>query len=847
MNTSVAPNRALYILCAEDEPDLLDLYASLIGPMGYSVLLAKDGNEALALVEKHGPRIVLVVSDFMMPGKNGFELREAMLATYRAIPFIIISGNITREAAMEAVELKISAFLEKPFTEAKFRELVEKESLERITSIKDDDEMLDGFIVEAQALTEEMEEHILTLEGNSNDAEAVNRIFACAHTIKGASGFFEPDDVHQFTHRYEDFLATFKKDPDSLTQGGISTLLKGLDTIKILLSCLAQGQKSAVALEELKKIFDEKVEVEEKTDVSAGADKSSGSHQTAQKKTEELRVGVDILNDFMERSGEITVLRNMMNKVIRVIEIEHEADRNVTSLTELLSEMHKVVSSMQDQIGDLRKIPLRQVFKPLGRALRDLCAGLKKKIDLEIQGEEIRIDHTLAEVLNKCLIHMVRNSADHGVEMPADRLKSGKPEAGTIRIQVRESSEEIVLILSDDGRGINSEKVKQKAVEKNLISVETARTMSDSAARMLIFEPGFSTAEEITGVSGRGVGTDMVKQTIAGLGGRIELHSTLGQGTEFVLTLPVPKSVLIIPSLIVRVNDELFAVPQESVVRVAELGVVERERNLRKVGERLVYQQENALLPVLSLRQVLGLQDHDVDVTRDLTLLCLEGLHAPYCLVVDEVLDMEDIVVKPVGNWVSDIEIYAGATFMADGRIGLIIDGEGVAKRAGFSGVGEIKPETVEVAQSAAQRSLFLFQIGAGENYAIPQEELFRLERIESSKLQYSGQQAMSVFRGRAMPIFDLEQVLCAVSGRPKFTDESLLTMVIEHGNQFYGFVVPKFNDFESDSGARGVVLSPLQETLVLNERTVTLISLKEWISAGRVTQYPKSDYGLTG
>lgn len=593
------------ILCVDDEPALVDLISEIVSHLGFEVLTALNAEDAFEIVERESARLALVLSDHSMPGKSGFELRQMMLENHKQVPFVLVSGQVSRETALEAIELKISGFLAKPFQRRDLEQMIAAQSKDRVASILEEDELREGFVNDAEMLINEMENLLLALENDLESTEGLDRLFACAHTIKGASGFFKPNTIHQFVHRFEDYLSPFKKGEHPLDATGVQTLLSGLDTIKELIRALAE-QTTPPQLETLVKVF----EVDrEKSAAPAGEVKTrteTAPGPKAQKAEDEIRVPINVLNEFMETSGEITVLRNMVNKVLQGMEVTRGDDANVAMLTELMSEMHKSISFMQDKIEDLKKVPVSHLVRPLNRTLRDLCGSLRKQIQLGIDGEQLRVDHHLAEVLGKCLIHLLRNAADHGIEAPEARVAAGKAEQGHLQIAFSETTEQVLVRITDDGKGIDAARIKQKALEKQLITPEEAARKTDDEIRLLIFEAGFSTAEQVSDVSGRGVGMDMVRQTIADAGGRVELKSVVGQGTELTLRLPVPKSVMIINALLIRFKDQTYALPQDSVDRIVTLeepGVFER---LKMIGDVVFGESQGRLDPILGLGELFG-------------------------------------------------------------------------------------------------------------------------------------------------------------------------------------------------------------------------------------------------
>ncbi|RYZ69597.1 MAG: hypothetical protein EOP05_14605, partial [Proteobacteria bacterium] len=518
------------------------------------------------------------------------------------------------------------------------------------TSLREDEELLTGFLEEGRALLEEMESIVLGFEDNPGDSEAINRLFACAHTVKGTSGYFKPDTTNRFTHKFEDFIVKFRGSGLSVDATSAGIMLTAIDTIRGLLLSLEEYRQPE-PLEHLIKIFSVEAVAPPAAGASAGVPAASKTEHKAEAKVDELKVSVALLNSFMERSGELTVLRNMVNKTLRLIETSHVQDPNVAALSVLLGEMHKTNAMMQEQMAELRKVTLRNVVKPLSRTVHDLSTQLKKKIKLEIRGEELRVDHKVADVLAKCLVHIVRNSADHGLELPAERVEQGKNPVGTIVISAEQNGENYLISISDDGRGVNYERVVQKVIENGLATQAELDRMPRSQVLEFIFMPGFSTAAAVTDVSGRGVGTDMVKKSVEEIGGHIRIISETGKGSEFSLHIPVPKSVMIVNSLLVSANEYTFAIPQSAVRRVVRIEAT--DSRIQKIRDKRFFCESNVLLPLVTLTEVLELRPGTENSYQDhVQIVWVETKFGELGIEVDAILDVEDTVVKKVANWI---------------------------------------------------------------------------------------------------------------------------------------------------------------------------------------------------
>lgn len=778
MSTETA-RKKIKILCVDDEEDILNLLKKSISMLGYEVLTSRNVDEAISLIQKESSHLGLVLSDYSMDIKNGFDLRKQMLTEYDHIPFVLISGNITKNSLQEYPDLKIADFVAKPFHHKDLLEIISIQSKERIASIRDEEEIKESFLADAEMLVEEMESLILKLENDTTNSDILNRLFACAHTIKGTSGFFKPSTIYQFMHKYEDFISTLRKNEGLLNSRAIQVLLRGLDQLKGLLTTLRDSNFPTNSLEDLISIFSIQSETENEPKEGQGIKNIDHSG----KQTDELRVSLSALDKFMETSGEITVLRNMIAKVFQTIESEENLNPNFSILSELMSEMHKSVELLQDNMADIRKVSLHQVTRPLLRVVRDLSTKLRKQIHLVIKGDELRVDHTIVEALNKCLIHLVRNSADHGIEAPKERTDSNKPAHGTICLSFHETNNEIIAKLSDDGRGIHVEQVAKKAIERGILTEDEAKNKSEAQIQALIFAPGFSTAEVISDVSGRGIGTDMVRQTILDAGGKLNLQSIYGKGTEFELKLPLPKSVQIINSLIVKAQGQTIAIPQENVQRIVDLQYSSVIDKIRTIGDRIFLLTESGLVPVLSLKDIIKIQSRGTPTPPALLIILANLEKQTFCLGVDLVLGSEDTVMKPVGTWFEKLTIYKAATFMADGTVGVILDIQNISKN--FISENEktlLQPAMDSSAQAQQTHEYLSFTLGRDQIYALPKEEILRVEDITASKIHYIGPQASLIFNDKAIPLFDLED-LFKVEPESAEAEPKHLVIVLQEAN----------------------------------------------------------------
>ena len=517
-----------------------------------------------------------------------------------------------------------------------------------------------------------------------------------------------------------------------------------------------------------------------------------------------LRVNVGLLDTLMNLAGELVLSRNQLLQGVN--------SSNVKA-TELSSQrIDMITSELQEAIMRTRMQPIANILNKFSRVVRDLSHQLGKSIELEIEGKDVELDKTILESINDPLTHLVRNSVDHGIEMPMEREQMGKKGTGKIILKAFHDAGQVNIVISDDGRGLDPAQISSSAIAKGLISESRVEEMSDKQKTELIFLPGFSTAKEVTDVSGRGVGMDVVVTNIEALGGIIELDSTPGQGTDIQIKLPL--TLAIIPSQITSVGNERYAVPQVNLNELLRIPANQIKEKIEKVGDADVVRLRGELLPLLNLADMLGIQrtfidpetgeEHEDRRTRIAdrrSTVHIPGIssdskdqtkeetkraekdrryHASsainiavvsagafkYGLVVDQLHDSEEIVVKPVGRHLKKCTAYAGATIMGDGKVALILDISNLAQMAELSAVAEAGRNAARAAEeeAAAARAdkvaLLTFKNNEKEHFAAPLSIVERIERIKTSDIEQIGDRKVVQYRGGSLPLYELSQVL---------------------------------------------------------------------------------------
>ena len=499
------------------------------------------------------------------------------------------------------------------------------------------------------------------------------------------------------------------------------------------------------------------------------AAKESTTVRRSDPAAETVRVPVHLLDRLMDQAGELVLSRNQLLRAF-----SQTTDSGVKSI---LQDLDLITSEIQGDIMNTRMQPVGVVFTKFNRIVRDLSRSLDKEVRLDIEGSDVELDKSIIELLSDPLTHLIRNSLDHGIEGPSDRLAADKDRKGTVNLRAFHEGGQVHIEIEDDGAGIDPARMREVAISKGVITREEAFAMPDADARMLIFAPGFSTAGSVSNVSGRGVGMDVVKTNIGKLGGKIDVESQIGAGTK--ITIALPLTLAIIPSLIVEAANERLAIPQVNLVELVRVKAADLDRIVSKVNGAPVLRLRGNLLPLVPLREVLGVQDDELPdcvtdaddhepsdasgrVAMNVVVLQVGGTH--FGLTVDSIRDSEEIVVKPLSHLLDGSEIYSGATIMGDGQVAMILDAAGIANHA------TLRLEEKKVASRAddedatagriARRRLVLFTNASDEQFGIDLERLVRLERISVSEIEEVGDQLCIQYLGQGLPLVRLHEEL---------------------------------------------------------------------------------------
>ncbi|HRN83659.1 MAG TPA: chemotaxis protein CheW [Hyphomicrobium sp.] len=661
------------------------------------------------------------------------------------------------------------------------------------------DELLKDFLTETTEHIEGAETQLVHFERNPSDASLISSIFRLVHTIKGTSSFLGLERLERVGHAAESVMGMLR-DGVPPTQHSVTIILAAIDRIKTIIEEIGQhgaeppgddsgiinaleayyaaGTEAAAAAasaEAAGEIAAAQIQgsaptsapepqpepVAEPAAVVAEAPKAekvpAQQEQTAAKKEaaqgaqaktaanpnqETIRVSVDTIERMMQLVSELVLSRNQLLELAR-----HREDDTIKTPLQHLSTL---TSDLQDAVMRARMQPVGRLYANLPRLVRELSTSLGKNIDLVTEGADTELDRQLIEVIRDPLTHLIRNCADHGIEKPEERLASGKPECGEIRVSAAHEAGQITIDIADDGKGLDIERIKAKITAQGLATEHDLRSMSNEEIYRYIFEPGFSTAQVVSNVSGRGVGMDVVRSNIEAIGGSVSLSSAPGKGSRF--SLRIPLTLAIAPALIIEVAGQRFALPQTSVVEAVSLGKNYKDL-IQNVQNALVLKLREEVIPAVELRDVVGLSAaSESEETEKLAVVMRVGTDS-FCIIVDGVADIQEIVVKPLSASLSHLKVFSGHTILGDGSVVLILDPAGIGANLGIEKSTEKKRTDLRDQGALERRRLVMFRAGPGAPKVLPLSLVSRIEMVETSRIESSDGRLMVLLQGRLMPI----------------------------------------------------------------------------------------------
>lgn len=713
------------------------------------------------------------------------------------------------------------------------------------------DDLLADFLTETHEGLLALDSALVRLERAPDDHPTLSEVFRLVHTIKGTCGFLGLPRLEAVAHAAENVLGRYRDGTLPVTPAGITLILTALDRVKAIvagieangsepagedgpliaaLNAAAEGQAGAAPVAEAPAA---PAPAEAAAPVAGPAAQDAGVETAAAASgggaaPQTIRVSVEVLEDLMTLVSELVLTRNQLLQLARA----HQSDAFAVPLQRL----SHITSDLQEGVMKTRMQPIGNAWAKLPRLVRDLSHDLGKKIELDMRGAQTELDRQVLELIRDPLTHMVRNSGDHGLETPADRRAAGKPETGRIILNAYHEGGHIIIEVGDDGRGLPVDRIRAKALANGLATDAELAQMSEREILRFIFAAGFSTAQQVTSVSGRGVGMDVVKTNIEKIGGTVELVSKEGRGTTF--TIKIPLTLAIASALIVEAGGERFALPQIGVVelvRVAAGGAQADSASqdgaprIERIKDAAVLRLRDRLLPLVSLAGLLRLPPASQDA--GFVAVMQVGGQA-FGIILDRVFDTEEIVVKPVAPILRHITMFSGNTILGDGSVIMILDPNGIARAAGV-GLDAASEEERRGApaigmRSDASTSLLLFRAGDGGPKAVPLGLVARLEDIPGERIEMSGMTPVVQYRGALMPIVPLSPGWTAPSG-----DARQPVLVFTERDRAMGLAVAE-------------ILDVIEERLEIQPGTGRPGFIGSAVIAGRVTEVIDTAYWLS-
>ena len=712
------------------------------------------------------------------------------------------------------------------------------------------DDLLREFLTETGESLDVVDVELVRFEQEPNNTKILDNIFRLVHTIKGTCGFLGLPRLEALTHAAETLMGNFRGGNKAVTGEAVTLVLATIDRIKALLDELERNQAEPEGndgdlIAQLQRMSaDATVRATAPIDhpakavapdaapageipaeamerarrmmrvPHAGTQDDAAAPRAAEPKSpalrrfpapasdkpesaprdddrpdskvasQSIRVHVDTLEHLMTMVSELVLTRNQLIEIVR----RHEESEFKAPLQRLSN----VTAELQDGVLKTRMQPIGNAWQKLPRIVRDLSAELGKPIELEMYGADTELDRQVLDLIKDPLTHMVRNSADHGLELRAQRLAAGKPERGTIRLSACHEGGHIIIEISDDGRGLDTERIKSKVISIGLASEAEIDRMTEAQVQKFIFAPGFTTADKVTSVSGRGIGMDVVRANIDQIGGTIDVKSVAGRGTTF--TIKIPLTLAIVSALIVEAAGDRFAIPQLAILELVRVRS-NSEHRIERIRDAAVLRLRNKLLPLINLKMLLKIDEPADAKTESGFIVVTQVGSQTFGIVVDRVFHTEEIVVKPMSSRLRHISMFSGTTILGDGSVILIIDPNGVVQAIGM---GETERRAAEEDRAAeeqeeATESMLVFRAGSPNPKAVPLSLVTRLEEIDARTIETSSGRPFVQYRGQLMPLIPAnDEVRIKTSGTQP-------VLVFSDDERSMGLVVDEIVDIVED------------------------------------------------
>lgn len=750
------------------------------------------------------------------------------------------------------------------------------------------DELLQEFLTETGENLDTVDRELVRFEQDPNDRDILRNIFRLVHTVKGTCGFIGLPRLEALTHAAESVIGQFR-DGATVKPIAVTAILETIDRIKDILAELAEkgqepeGNDETLIGELLALAEHAKGELKQQPPAESSLDpvaaylarhgqpahapasaedivfrsapgpqrgrdgRIEGSEAPAPAEDSQnpsrgggpvtLRVNVDTIEHLMTMVSELVLTRNQLLEVAR-----RQEDAGLKAPLQRLS---LITAELQDGVMKTRMQPVGNAWSKLPRIVRDLSAELGKRIELLTDGAETELDRQILDLIKDPLIHMVRNCADHAIELPADRREAGKPEHGTIRLAAYHEGGSVTISIADDGRGLDIERIRSKAIAKGLATEAELDKLSDAQIGRFIFHAGFSTADSVTAVSGRGVGMDVVKANVDSIGGTVDIASRPGLGTT--ITIKIPLTLAIISALIVVAGEDRYAIPQIAVRELVRAKAGDDNR-IEEINGAPVLRLRGRLLPIVSLPGLMaspGKQQARRTDGEGFIVVTQIG-ERQFGILVDSVFHTEEIVVKPMSSKLRHIHLFSGNTILGDGTVVLIVDPNGVARLVGATTSEDTKEESHEETAEAhrgERMTMLVFRAGTGSLQALPLSLVTRLEEIEAGEFQRSGGRTLLHYRERLVPVTPVADTQLRSEGIQPLVIVSNGDLTVALAVEAIVDIVEETFELEiASADARGIIGSAMirgRATDILDLAHYLPLNEPGWFAAGRNAALP--------
>jgi two-component system chemotaxis sensor kinase CheA len=724
------------------------------------------------------------------------------------------------------------------------------------------DEILAEFILEAREIIDRLDGDFVRLEENPGDQALVGNIFRGLHTLKGSSGFFSLKRLEKLSHAGESLLGKIRAGQAELDFGKSTRLLEMNDILRSIIEgveanhvepsgddqeliAILLGSSLAPTMQAEEAIF-HRVELETPQVPSeiqmdyAEPSESVTTNAPGQELVVPVKVNPEVLDKLMNIASEMVLARN------RLLPFSQQSSDKL--FTSAVRSIDLLTLELQERMMKMRMQPIFHIWDKFPRLVRDVSVDCGKKVRLLQEGSETELDRILLDSIRDPLIHLIRNSIDHSIETPEVRLEKGKSEIAYLVLRAAHQNGTVIVEVIDDGAGVDYERVRQRAISRGLISVEKAHSLNHKELIDLIFLPGFSTRDTITNLSGRGVGMDVVKNNIENIGGSIEITSVPNEGTH--VRLKIPLTLAILPTLFVRCAEEIFLIPQNRILELVRFAPNQPNNGVEDFYGTPTFRLRDKLIPLLFLNEQLNLVASPLKLKQKLFIAVLNFNGTLFGLVVEEVLNIQDIVIKPLGELLRDMSHFAGATIMGNGDVALILDIDGIARQSGLVErlqANPIRQEELYVPPVEEMISVLLFEIPGLNKIALPLDSIDHIIKLDPSQIQQNGNREVVYFNEQLMDLVRLDRYVSGGSKDSHLNLARVPVLTCHYRDRLYGLVAKQVTDIIEVPAKLHELSTPqrgLNGCIIYNDQVINVLDLEEVLVMHNIQEesgeYPK-------